>query len=95
MPSIEDFKRAWKELEIEEAKRGFMAHLAAYLIINIFILVFNLITYSDQLWFYWITIGWGVGLVFHFVFSRERFVVSEWETKAGRVEVRLKQRKKD
>jgi len=31
MSSVEDFKRAWKELEIEEAKKKFLAHLAAYI----------------------------------------------------------------
>jgi len=31
--SLEDFKEAWKELEIEEAKRDFATHLIAYIII--------------------------------------------------------------
>jgi len=34
--------------------------------------------------------GWGIGLAFHFVSSRKRFVVVEWEKKAGRVELRAK-----
>ncbi|MEM2874904.1 MAG: 2TM domain-containing protein [Candidatus Hadarchaeales archaeon] len=88
MPSVEEFKRAWREMEIEEAKRDFIAHLAAYLIVNIFIAVFNLITSPGVLWFHWLVLGWGVGLAFHFVFSRERFVAHQWETKAGRVEIR-------
>jgi hypothetical protein len=36
--------------------------------------------------------GWGIGLAFHFAFSRERFVVAEWEKKAGRVELRVRKK---
>ncbi|MEM1756940.1 MAG: 2TM domain-containing protein [Candidatus Bathyarchaeia archaeon] len=92
--SIDDFKQAWKEMEIEEAKRGFMAHLAAYIIMNIFLIFINLLTSPHRLWFYWVLLAWGIGLAFHFVFSREQFVVSEWEKKAGRVEIRLKEKVK-
>lgn len=93
MISLEEFKKAWKELEIEEAKRSFLAHLSAYLIVNIFIALLNFIISPEKLWFYWVLLGWGIGLAFHFVFSRERFVIPEWEKKASRVEMRAKEKK--
>lgn len=94
MLSLEDFKQAWKELEIEEAKREFLSHLAAYVIVNVFLVVVNLLTSPGTIWFYWVLVGWGIGLAFHFVFSREQFVVSEWEKKAGRVEIRAGEKQK-
>jgi hypothetical protein len=92
MSSVEDFKQAWKELEVEESKRDFLAHLVAYIIVNVFLIFVNLYTSPDHLWFPWVLGGWGIGLAFHFAFSRERFVVAEWEKKAGRVELRARKK---
>jgi len=93
MISVEDFKKAWKEIEVEEAKRGFLAHFSAYVIVNVFIALVNYFSSPTQLWFYWVTLGWGVGLAFHFSFSRERFVIPEWEKKVAKVEMRARERK--
>src|SRR4051794_19750757 len=45
--------------------RAFYTHLATYVVINLFLIVLNLITSPDSLWFYWVTLGWGIGLVLH------------------------------
>lgn len=92
MSSVEDFKQAWKELELEEAKRGFLSHLASYVIVNVFLISINLLTSPGSLWFYWVILGWGIGLAFHFVFSRKQFVISEWEKKVGRIEIRAREK---
>ncbi|MEM2799420.1 MAG: 2TM domain-containing protein, partial [Candidatus Bathyarchaeia archaeon] len=44
-------------MEIEEAKRGFIAHLAAYIIMNIFLIFINLLTSPHRLWFYWVLLA--------------------------------------
>jgi hypothetical protein len=64
--SLEDFKEAWKELEIEEAKRGFAAHLIAYIIVNSFLVFVNLYARSEYLWVPWVLAAWGIGITFHF-----------------------------
>ena len=63
------------------ALRGFYAHLASFVIVNLFLLILNLITTPDTLWFYWATLGWGVGLAFHAatVYGGGRFMGSAWE----------------
>jgi 2TM domain-containing protein len=48
-----------------EAKLGFYNHLAVYVIVNAIILIVNLATEPDDLWFYWPMLGWGIGLAFH------------------------------
>jgi hypothetical protein len=49
-----------------EALKGFYAHLAIYLIVNIGLLLINLLT-GGGLWFYWPLFGWGIGLASHAV----------------------------
>lgn len=89
---VEDFKQAWREIEVEDAKRNFLSHLAVYGIVNAFLFFINLLTSPEAFWVRWVILGWGVGLAFHFIFSRERFVAAEWEKKAGRVEIRIKEK---
>ena len=47
------------------AKLSFFGHLAIYLVVNIVLLVVNLLTSPDTLWFYWAALCWGVGVVAH------------------------------
>lgn len=61
---IKDKKR-YKEAKkkVEEIK-GFYIHFAIYLIINFFLFVLNMIT-SENWWFYWVTLGWGLAVAIH------------------------------
>jgi hypothetical protein len=55
----------------EEAKervqeiKGFYVHLVAYVLVNIFLIVLNLLTSPGRWWFYWPLLGWGIGLGSH------------------------------
>lgn len=92
--SLNDFKRAWKEFEVEDARRGFSIHLASYIIINCFLILLNIYTSYNELWFPWVILGWGIGLAFHYIFSREYFVISEVEKKIAIIEAKMNKRKK-
>ena len=61
--------------------RGFYSHLATYIVINGFLLLVNLLTTPGTLWFYWVSLAWGLGLVFdaYETFFRRRFFGREWE----------------
>ncbi|MEM1991533.1 MAG: 2TM domain-containing protein [Nitrososphaerota archaeon] len=91
--ALEDFKKAWIEFELEEANRGFSSHLASYIIVNVFLVFINLYTSPATIWFVWPLFGWGIGLAFHFVFSRKRFVVAECEKKIANIEMKMKAKK--
>lgn len=60
-----------EQARYEEAKKrvleikGFYQHLVSYLIINAALLVINLLTSPQYLWFLWPLVGWGIGLAFH------------------------------
>ncbi|MEN2974197.1 MAG: 2TM domain-containing protein [Candidatus Caldarchaeales archaeon] len=84
--SLEEFKEAWKELEVREAKEGFIAHLIAYIVVNAFIAFINLWASPREIWFVWPLAAWGIGLVFHYAYSRPRYVVDSVEKKTAVIE---------
>ena len=74
----EEAKRRVKEL------KDFYRNFITYIVVNIILIVINLVTSPDSLWFYWVTIFWGIGIVFHaanvFIF-KGKFLGKEWEEK--------------
>lgn len=56
------YERAHKR--VKEIK-SFYGNLISYCIIIPFLIILNLITSPDRLWFYWPMLGWGIGLVAH------------------------------
>ena len=50
-----------------EELREFYTHLAAYVAVNVFLVLINLITSPSYLWFVFPLLGWGIGLVIHAV----------------------------
>lgn len=76
--------------------RGFYSHLATYVVLNIVLAIVNLVVSPGDLWFYWITIFWGIGLVFHAldVFTIQgRFLGSEWEERKAKEIMDKRERK--
>lgn len=74
METEETYKRAKRRVE---AKIGFYIHLTVYIGVNILLLIINLTTSPQYLWFKWPLMGWGIGLFFHglsvFIFLNRRF----------------------
>lgn len=79
--TLEEFLEAWKEHEIKEARKGFQSHLAAYIIVNTFLIFVNLWVSSGTIWFIWPLAGWAIGLAFHGFFSRPSQVIDDIEKK--------------
>jgi hypothetical protein len=74
------YQRAQKRVE---AIRGFYIHLGVYVIVNVFLFLINIITSPEGLWFYWVLLGWGIGVAAHAftVFGADRLFGSDWEEK--------------
>lgn len=64
-----------------EAKVGFYIHLSVYTAVNVLLIIINLSTSPEYLWFKWPLMGWGIGLFFHaigvFVFSGRPLVTEQ------------------
>jgi hypothetical protein len=74
MENQEAYQRAKRRVEV---KLGFYWHLGVYLAVNALLVIINLSTSTEYLWFKWPLLGWGIGLCFHglavFRFSSGRF----------------------
>ena len=86
MERQEVYEKARKRVE---AKIGFYIHLAVYLGVNLLLIIINILTAPEYLWFKWPLMGWGIGLFFHGlgVFAsfkgdsiKERMIEKEMET---------------
>ncbi|HMA59659.1 MAG TPA: 2TM domain-containing protein [Halanaerobiales bacterium] len=80
MNEDEKFKKA-KE-RVKEIK-DFYGHLLVYVVVNIGIFLINYIVSPGTYWFYWVLIGWGIGLAVHWiqVFGIGKFLDKKWEEK--------------
>lgn len=67
---------------VEEIK-GFYGNLISYIAVNIILMVINLLTSPQYLWFFWPMLGWGIGVFFHGmkVFNYMPFLGKDWEEK--------------
>ena len=74
MENREAYEKAKKRVE---AKIGFYIHFVVYAGVNVLLIIINLTTSPQTLWFPWPLFGWGIGLFFHgmsvFVFSGRKF----------------------
>jgi Na+/melibiose symporter-like transporter len=62
--------------------RIFYSQVGWFVAINIFLLVVNLVTSPNDLWFYWVTIFWGLALLlqaFTVFFTKGSLFGKDWE----------------
>jgi hypothetical protein len=66
--------------QVKEIK-GFYSHLASYVMVIVVLMVINLSTSREYLWFLWPVLGWGIGLALHgiAVFNVMPFFGRDWE----------------
>lgn len=66
-----------------KARKSFYINLINYLIINLLLALINYINYTGNWWFYWVSIGWGIGIMFHAfsVFGKGGYFNDDWEKK--------------
>lgn len=65
--SLEEYKRAYREVLIQYERKVFKIHLTAYLVINGFLLIVNLLFTPGKYWVQWPIFGWGIGVVSHYI----------------------------
>jgi len=50
-----------------EAKFGFKMHLLVYVLVNTLLIIINLSGSTDSFWAMWPMLGWGIGLLLHWL----------------------------
>ncbi|MGV3459649.1 MAG: 2TM domain-containing protein [Flavobacterium sp.] len=65
---------------VEEIK-GFYGNLFSFILINMGLMILNLVTYPQYLWFLYPFAGWGIGVIIHamYTFSWMPFFGADWE----------------
>ena len=77
--SDEKYEEAKKR--VEELKK-FYGNLVSYAVINVILIIINLVTSPGSLWFYWVTIFWGIAILLHaskVFILKGKFLGEEWE----------------
>jgi hypothetical protein len=50
---------------VARRKVGLYIHATVYFAVNVLLIIINLRTAPRQLWFQWLLLGWGIGLLAH------------------------------
>jgi len=64
--------------------RGFYSSVITFVLVNLLLLIINLITNPHRLWFWWVTVIWGIVLIIQAIniFTiKDHFLGEEWEQK--------------
>ncbi len=79
--NFNDDQRYTMAKERVEKLKEFYGHVASYVGVMIILVVINLLTSPEHLWFFWPMLGWGIGLFFHAmkVYDKNPFFGKEWE----------------
>lgn len=74
-------KKHRKMKDKTEDIQGFFQHLIVFVVVNVVLIVVNLLSAPDTIWFYWVTGFWAIGLVIQGfdAFSVDRRL-TEWVT---------------
>jgi hypothetical protein len=66
-----------------EDLKGFYGNLTSYVVVNTGLLILNLLTSPQNLWFFYPLLGWGIGVAIHAmsVFNYMPFLNQNWEEK--------------
>lgn len=67
--TVQDYARAERDVLMQNAWRHFRYNATFYVIVNALLIAFNLAVVPEYLWFYFPLIGWGFGLLVHYVFG--------------------------
>ena len=76
--SEERYLKAQKRVE---DLKGFYGNLTSYVLVNIGLVILNLVTSPNELWFIYPLLGWGLGVALHAmsVFNYMPFLNRDWE----------------
>lgn len=59
--------------------KEFWIHVAMFVVVNTAIITFNVMKQPDNIWFHWVLMGWGAGILLHCFQVFGDGVASNWE----------------
>lgn len=90
----ESYQRAKKKVK---EMRDYYTHLIVYAGVNVMLFVINWVTSPGAWWFYWVTVFWGIGILWHTIafFFTDRMGGSEWEERKIKEQMEKEKRRKN
>ena len=86
MTKAERYQDAKKHVQ---KQKEFWVHLTLFLIVNAILITLNLAKTPDKLWFHWVLMGWGAGLLLNGFQVFGNGIAKNWE--ARKIEEFVKQ----
>ena len=76
----EKLKKIQKKVAKKRVKKmkKFYIHFVIFIAVNVVAAAINYRTTPDELWFYWLTLAWGMGIAMHYM---SVFSLKEWEAR--------------
>ena len=74
-----------------DEKIAFYRHLCSFVVVNAVFIIMNVVFSPGEWWFYWITVFWAIGLIFHFL---KVFVLYDGNRREKMIEKEMKKLKK-
>lgn len=90
--TLEDYKKAYKEIIAEEEKRDFLIHLVVYVLINAMLIAMNFLYSPEVIWFFYPLLGWGIGITAHYL-GAVRWIEKTLKEKEAKAEYRARENK--
>lgn len=91
--SLEDYKKAYREMMADEEKRGFLIHLVVYVLINAMLIAINFIYSPEAIWFFYPLLGWGIGITAHYL-NAVHWIERDLKKKEAEAEYRAREFKR-
>ena len=78
---FQEEERYYKARKKVEEIKGFYGNLTSYVVVNIGLMILNLVTSPEYLWFFWPLLGWGIGVAINrmVIFNYMPFLGKDWE----------------
>lgn len=67
--TLEKYQQTDLKLKESQARKGFIANLTAYIIVNSLLVTINMLTVPEFTWFMFPMCGWGFGVTMHYLFG--------------------------
>ena len=78
MTKAERYQDAKKHVQ---KQKEFWVHLAVFVVVNAVLITLNLMKTPDKLWFHWVLMGWGAGLLLNGFQVFGNGIAKNWEAR--------------
>ena len=77
--SLNDYKKAYREVRTRQERLGFKVNLAFYLLVNTLLVIVNMLLAQEFPWAIFPIVFWGLGVIIHYTFGVLRI---DWKLNA-------------